>query len=193
MIQRGSLKEAAERLLPYHQGRFDNLCGLYSVLNAIQLAQWPMLERNAHRSRLLFQHGIAALEHQGLLHSVIKHGMDDATWAWLTDRLLAEARRLSGITLHRVPILRKTKRSDLDGALVLIDRHTRIGEPVLVELAGSYQHYTTIVGINNNRLLLFDSYGYHWISAASCELGHRYSSARHRINRASVAAICKRQ
>ena len=193
MVQRSPLQEAAERLLPCHQGRFDNLCGLYSVLNAIQLAQWPMLERNAHRSRRLFQHGIAALAHEGLLHTAIKHGMDEPTWTWLTDKLLAEASRLSGTKLRRVPILQKTKRSDLDGALALIDRHTRSSEPVLVELTGSYQHYTTIVGVSDNRLLLFDSYGYRWISAASCELGHHHATARHRIARSSAAAVCRRR
>ena len=67
MVKRRPLQEAGERLLPYHQGRFDNLCGPYSTFNAIQLAQWPMLERSAHRSRRLFQCGIAALEHEGLL------------------------------------------------------------------------------------------------------------------------------
>jgi hypothetical protein len=189
MVQRSPLQEAAERLLPYHQGRFDNLCGLYSVLNAIQLAQWPKLERNAHRSRRLFQHGIAALEHRGLLHSAIKHGMDEQTWTWLTDTLLAEASRLSGIKLCRVPILQKIKRSDLDGALALIDRHTCMSEPVLVELGGSYQHYTTIVGISGNRLLLFDSYGYRWIAAASCELSCGHARARHQIARSSAAVI----
>jgi hypothetical protein len=189
MVQRSALQEAAERLIPFRQGRFDNLCGLYSVLNAIQLAQWPMLERNAHRSRRLFQHGIAALEHEGLLHTAIKHGMDEPTWTWLTDLLLAEAGRQSGTRLRRVPILQKTKRSDFDGAIALIDRHTRIGEPVLVDLAGSYQHYTTIVGVSDNRLLLFDSYGYRWIAAASCGLAHHHAQARHRIARSSAAVI----
>jgi hypothetical protein len=189
MVKRSPLQEAAERLLPYHQGRFDNLCGLYSILNAIQLAQWPRLERNAHRSRRLFQHGIAALEHRGFLHNAIKHGMDEATWTWLTDKLLAEAGRLSGTRLRRVPILQKIRRSNLDGALALIDRHTRLGEPVLVELAGSYQHYTTIVGISDNRLHLFDSYGYRWIAAASCELSHGHARARHQIARNSAAVI----
>jgi hypothetical protein len=193
MVQRSPLHEAAERLLPYHQGLFDGLCGLYSVLNAIQLAQWPMLERSAHRSRRLFQHGIEALEHRGLLHSATKHGMDEPTWTWLTDKLLVEATRLSGTKLRRVPILQKTKRSDLDGALALIDRHTRLGEPVLVELAGSYQHYTSIVGVSDNRLHLFDSYGYRWIAAASCELAHHRASARHRIARSSAAVIQKAQ
>ncbi|MFO6430259.1 hypothetical protein ACLBKT_09245 [Erythrobacter sp. W302b] len=189
MVQRCALQEAAERLIPFRQGRFDNLCGLYSALNAIQLAQWPMLERNAYRSRRMFQHGIAALEHRGLLHSAIKHGMDEPTWTWLTDKLLAEASRLSGARLRRVPILQKIKRSDLYGALALIDSHTRMGEPVLVELAGSYQHYTTIVGVSDNRLLLFDSYGYRWIAAASCELAHHHATARHRIVRSSAAVI----
>lgn len=193
MVKRNPLQEAAERLLPYHQGRFDNLCGLYSVLNAIQLAQWPMLERSAHRSRRLFQHGIAALEHEGLLYSAMKHGIDEATWTWLTESLLVEASRISGIMLRRVPILRRTRRSDFDGALALIDRHTRSGAPVLVELAGAYQHYTTIVGINDNRLLLFDSYGYRWISAASCDLDHHHATARHRITRSSAAVIRKRR
>lgn len=174
-------------------GKFDNLCGLYSVLNAIQLAQSPVLESNAHRSRRLFQHGIAALEHRGFLHSAIKHGMDEATWTWLTERLFAEAGRLSGTTLRRVPILQKIRRSDLHGALALIDHYTRMGEPVLVELVGSNQHYTTIVGVSDNQVHLFDSYGYRWIAAASCGLGRHYATVRHRITRSSAAAICKRR
>ena len=119
--------------------------------------------------------------------------MDEATWIWLADMLLAEAGRLSGNRLRRVAILRKTKCSDLNGAVALIDRHTRNGKPVLVELAGSYQHYTTIVGVSDNRLLLFNSYGYRWISAASCELDHHDATARQRITPSSAGFICGRQ
>lgn len=189
MANQSRLQDAARQLMPFQQGRFDNLCGIYSVLNAIRLTQWPTLEHNAYRSRRLFAHAIAALHSQGVLHEVVQHGMDEATWSWVIELVLTQASRMSGTTLRRVPILEKIKRKDIDGALARIERHTRRGEPVLVELAGSYQHYTTIVGIKDNRVLLFDSYGYHWIATASCELDHPRAEARHQIVRAGVAAV----
>jgi hypothetical protein len=191
MVQRSRLQEAAERLLPLRQGQFDNLCGLYSILNAIRLVHWPTLELHAHRSRKLFQHGICALEREGLLHDVLKQGMDEKTWTWLGDTVLAEASKLTGISLRRLPILEKVKKTDIDAALAIIDRHTRKGQPVLAELGGGYNHYTVIVGMTANKLQLFDSYGYRWIAAASCELDHRRAVARHQIGRRSAAAICK--
>ena len=159
------------------------------MLNAIQLLRWPRLEHNAYRSRRLFEHGIAALESRALLHDAVKRGMDEATWIWLTDALLSEASRLHKIKLRRVPILQKTNQSDIDGALARIERHTRKGEPVLVELAGSYRHYTTIVSVRDNRVLLFDSFGYRWIATASCQLSHPRANARHQIVRTGAAAV----
>ena len=191
MVRRSQLQEAAERLLPLRQGPFDNLCGLYSILNAIRLAHWPVLELHAHRSRKLFQFGITTLEREGMLRDVIKQGMNEDAWSWLGDTVISEASKLMGVPLQRVPILKRVHKSDLDGALAIIERHTRKGRPVMTALGGAYDHYTVIVGMADNRLQLFDSLHYRWIAAASCGLTHRQATARHRICRYSTAVIRK--
>lgn len=189
MTRPSALLEAAARLSPFQQGRFDNLCGLYAIMNAIQLMSWPALELDALQSKRLFQFGIAALEHKGLLHEVHKHGMDKEPWAWLCNAMLAEAGKLIGVPLCRKQILTKVKKTDFNSALALIDHCTRQGEPVIVILGGSYEHYTVIVAKTASRLQLFDSFGYRWVSIASCDLAHRNAVARHQIYWRSVAAI----
>lgn len=183
------LQEAADRLIPLQQGKLDNLCGLYSILNAIRLASWPTLELHHYRSRQLFDHGIALLERDGMLRQVLKQGMPEKTWIWLCRALLREANRLNGGNLQRVPILEKVGRTDTPTAFARIGQHTRRGEPVMVTLRGGYNHYTVVVECTATRLKLFDSYGYRWVSLASCELHHRHATLRHRIPRASAACL----
>lgn len=183
------LREAAERLIPFEQGRFDNLCGLYSILNAISLASWPTLELHSYRSRQLFNHGIRMLERKGLLRQVLKQGMREATWIWLCDKLLRKATRLGGIKLERLPILGRLGRADIEAAFTLIHRYTRLNRPVLICLLGSYNHYTVIVEKTDSQLKLFDSHGFRWVALRSCELHHRGAKARHQIARHSAAVI----
>ena len=183
------LLEAAERLIPLEQGKLDNLCGIYSILNAIRLASWPTLELHSHRSRRLFDHAIAALEAEGLLRRILQQGMHEPTWIWLCGELLRKAQRLGGIKLKRMPILSKVGKADIEAALALIGHHTGRGEPVLVTLLGGYNHCTVIVEKTDRQLKLFDSYGYRWIALGSCELHHRGAQRRHQIARRSVAVI----
>ena len=181
--------EAARQLVALHQGKLDNLCGLYSILNAVRLACWPSVDLNHARSRHLFNHGIAMLDKKGLLASVLRHGMTEKVWAWLCGELLRCLDRHTGTRLERSPILKGLKKADLAEAVAVIERHTRVGQPVLVRLLGCYNHYTVICGHREGRLLLFDSFGYRWIALSACELDYRRARARHRIVRTSAMVL----
>ena len=185
------LREAAARLIPLHQGKFDSLCGLYSILNAIRLASWPTLELHHYRSRQLFNHGVAHLEKRGLLRATLKGGMIDATWRKLGDVLIKEVRRSEWLRLARVPLLTSLRGADLDSVLAAIDHHTRHGSPVLMPLYGGYNHFTVIVARRDNRLILFDSWGYRWISIASCQLESSAKHKRHRLGFRSAMVLCQ--
>lgn len=187
------LREAAQRLIPLEQGKFDNLCGLYSTLNAIALASWPTLERHSHRSRQLFQHGISALERKGLLKAVLKGGMTEDTWVWLCNKLLRKTERISGVKLVRSPLSKKIDKTDIDGMLMRFHRQTSLNRPVLVCLRGAYNHYTVVVEKTETQLRLFDSHGLRWVALSSCELLHGGAVARHQLARASAAALSSRK
>jgi hypothetical protein len=189
VAKRNMLLEAAARLIPLNQGRLDNLCGLYSILNAIRLASWPVLERQHFRSRQLFDHGLSLLETEGLLLASLHGGMNEHTWLHLCDELIWKANRLGGIELTRARILANVGKTDTAAAIGLIDRHTQQGNPVLVELRGGYNHYTVVVEIRDNRLFLFDSFGYRWVSIGACELERKSPRKRHQIGRRSASVI----
>lgn len=183
--------EAAQHLAPLHQGKLDNLCGLYSILNAVRLACWPTVDLNHSRARQLFAHGVKTLERNGQLRAVLQHGMTERTWARLCHEVLSRLHDVSGIKLEPAFSLSKFKRREFDKALSIIDQHTSRSEPMLVRLLGSYNHYTVITGVTASRLMLFDSFGYRWLSITSCELDGRWQSQRHPIVRRCAMALQK--
>lgn len=184
-----SLREAAALLIPLRQGKLDNLCGLYSILNAIRLASWPTLELNHFRSRPLFDHGIAYLERKGLLRATLAGGMFETTWRGLGEALIKEAQRREWIRLTRLPLLEKVRGADLATVVAAIDHHTRGGAPVLMALHGGYNHYSVIVEVRDQRLILFDSSGYRWVSIDACEIGRGRRTKRHQLGYRSSAVI----
>ncbi|WP_310498008.1 hypothetical protein [Sandarakinorhabdus sp.] len=70
-----------------------------------------------------------------------------------------------------------------------IERNIRKGVPVLIELAGAYQHYTVVAGISEKRVILFDSCGYRWIAWRSCWANSDPAQGRHQIPHYSVSVF----
>jgi hypothetical protein len=165
----------AEQLEPFIQGSMSRLCGLYSVLNAVQLSLYPRRLMPPQRKRL-FLAAVSHLGHAGLLSEVLGAGMEEEDWRGLGEAVsryvedrLATRCRLRRLEMGKTWVSRR-------GAFSAIAAAVERRRPVLIYVGGVLNHYTVIVGQTEGRLLLFDSLGLKWIAEDSLGLG--YASRR---------------
>lgn len=176
---------------PMRQGQLDCLCGLYSAINAIQLALADGRRLRKPQLNQLFDYGIKFLHGSGKLSGVLRCGMPERTWMALCCALMKRATKLTGVKLKCAHVLSGLAKTDMRGALQRLAHHTGQGRPVLVALWGAHNHYTVVTGCTAARLSLFDSADLSWVSVRTCELHHATSTKRHQISRRSATLICR--
>jgi hypothetical protein len=176
------------------QGDFSRLCGLYSALNAIQLALWT-LEPSREQLEDLFKAGVRHLLKRRQLARVMAVGMDDEVWLELSEALTGHANQLFDTSLALEPILAgapanlaKPHKLTATRAIKLIKTKLATGTPVLCLLGGALEHYTVFTGYTQQRLTMFDSSGYRWIEQRSIGDGPN-SAARHWLDLSCARAL----
>lgn len=178
---------AAAALTPFRQGHVSNLCGLYSILNGLQLVLWPDYRLTRGRVAKLIQHALDVCPRP--IDYLIRHGIEDEDWiAWVM-ALTSHASHLSGRSIQPSFLLRGKRGANSQAGLGAIKRAIRDGQPVLVTIWGAYNHATVIAGYTHDRLRLFDSSGFQSIMLRSVGLHYSRSDQRHQIVRQSAAAL----
>jgi hypothetical protein len=172
---------------PLRQGSLSGLCGLYSVMNAVQLALYPQRISRAWL-QYLYIHGVRHLARRRHLSRVLGAGMAEDTWLQLAVAIVQEANRTYGSSLVVRPILNGSARTSRARALRAIRSAVTGGNPVLAGFGGALAHYTVIAGFTEERLLLFDSSGLRWVATNCVGAGER-SRKRHHLFTNSVSAI----
>lgn len=175
-------------LRPNQQGRLDRLCGIYSIINGIELAIFPERLMPAQR-KALFDEGIAFLARSKRLETVAQEGMSERLWIRLRDALLAAVSASSGQTLQAMPLPPPHADIGIRELLSWTKRNIVQGRPVLLGLWGVYDHFTVVGGISAKNLLLYDSFGFQHVLLSSLAVRTPRTTARHKISRTGVAAI----
>ena len=167
------------QLKPLGQGDLSKLCGLYSVLNAIQLASWRVPLSNNQLSEL-HRDGIRYLTKRRLLARVMAMGMEEDVWQQLADHLAQCANDLLRTSLVLVPIASEPSGTfpSSSAALKALRRTIACDRPVLCGIGGALDHYTVVAGISVSRVSLFDSSGFKWIEQGNIGASE-HSGARH--------------
>lgn len=188
---RAPLRLASAKILqPYGQGDLDGLCGLYAAVNGLRLvAAERRRPLSDDQCLTLFRHGASFLNEHAKLSAAVRYGLRARLWVQLVVELASKAMRLlrTPIVAHRplaaVPAV--TIELLIDTARAAI----RSGQAVLVLLKGAYDHYTVVSGVSATRFSLFDSYGYRWVTLASCSLVGEGPARRHRLHAASLTVM----
>ncbi len=152
----------ARQLEPLVQGDLSRLCGLYSILNAIQLGLYPRWLSPVQRKQMFIE-GITHLARERQLRSVVGVGMEEPVWRKLAVALVTNANEQFGSKLKVQRALKGTAPRSRRKVLEAIMAAVEDGRPVLVYLGGALDHYTVIAGYTDRRLMLFDSQGLRWI------------------------------
>lgn len=160
----------ARHLKPVLQGTLSRLCGVYSVLNAIQLCLYPERLNGAEMQRL-YRHAIHYLSRRKQLSRVIGVGMAYQLWMEATAELIAYVNAAYDTEITASRILKGSAATDRQRAIRQIKKSLRRGRPVVALLGGTLNHYSVFCGYTASRLLLFDSSGLSWVRADNVGLG----------------------
>jgi hypothetical protein len=175
---------------PLRQGDLSNLCGLYSVLNAVQLACWRHPPTN-DQLRDLLKFGFRYLTKRRLLARVVAFGLDQEAWIELGCALIDRSNELLGTSLDLKPLPLRFSRLGAPGAseaVKLLKGTLFEGNPILCGFGGALDHYTVLAGYTEQRLTLFDSSGFHWIDQRSIGSTERCGK-RHWLYAGSARAV----
>ena len=184
-----SILAAASKLEPLRQGDHDNLCCLYAAINAIRLVLLPVRKLGRAQTKALFVHGARLINERGSLLRVLEDGMEEPLWIEVCTTLATEASRLTGVTIKLTFLLDSWPKPSSQIAIGRIKRALRNGHPVLVLLHGAYDHCTVAAAITQQRLVLFDSHGFKWVSLANVGIEHPRSNRLHQIPTMSAVAL----
>lgn len=185
MVPAKFLLAGARELEPLRQGSLSYLCSVYSVLNGIQLALYPITLKRTDQ-QAIYLAGIAHLAKKRRLRQAMGQGMHDGAWQDLAAAMIETANERCRSSLKLQTSFHADHRRD-----VVLRRLRRIlydGSPVLLPIYGTYDHFTVVAGYTPQRLRLFDSAGMHWITIDRTTFAEE-ATTRHRTPISSICAI----
>jgi hypothetical protein len=182
------LLPGARSLKPHQQGDLSRLCGLYSIINAIQLALYPE-PLDSNETHRIFTKAVQHLHRKRLLLAACHYGIDEGPWFTLMREMVDQAAAARGASM-RITALLSAACISRGRAIVAICRAVERGSPVLVAFGGALDHYTVVCGHSETRLRLFDSLGLRAVAKAGVGLGEG-SRRRHRMAADAVYALSR--
>ena len=188
MEARRQLLAAAAALEPLRQGELDGLCGIYAVINWIQLGLYARITLTPGERKWLFEHGVKFIAQTRHLPSVITSGMSSALWKRLARSMLDETGTLTGLNLRAEPIITIAKPTAIQLQRAMA-AHIDLGQPIILTLWGRYDHTTVAYGWSEHRLRLFDSFGFKWITMRYIDVFGGGEPTRHMVKPAMTWAL----
>jgi hypothetical protein len=170
-VDQGSFGLAgATALKPFSQGTLSKLCGLYSLLNGVQLALYP-LKISGAQSEALYAHAVDHLARRRQLKRVLGEGMYEDVWLDLGRAILGRANAMFHCNLALQQTFSQRRSIGRFRAIERIKSDVRKNRPVLLSLGRTLDHYSVVCGHTRTRLKLFDSSGFRYVEAKNVGLG----------------------
>lgn len=185
---RKRLAAAARTLRPLQQGNLDSLCGLYAVINAVQLSLYTHHRLTRAELLQLFDAGLNVLRRSRGLQSVILTGMPSPLWHKVSAAVLTRASAITGYRFELVAV----PLTDEDTTFMLLRQlrwNLERQRPVLICIAGRLDHWTVVRRVSRTRLTLFDSSQHAWLSVRLITLNAPLVADRYNIGRHGVLAL----
>lgn len=150
---------------PYRQGQLDGLCGVYAMVNAVDVLCGPISKRHA---KALFLDILRFLESRGPLAERCTQGIVIHDMAAI----------LNYVVCQQYPIQRSKPfhhRPHVDKQQYLATLAQFLQQPqtiVFAGLEGYLNHWTLIEGITDKTLKTYDSDGIRFLLQRSCSMLH---------------------
>lgn len=157
---------------PYQQGQLDGLCGVYALVNAVQLLCGPL---NVRQSQQLFEQLLSALEKRGSLLHYCTRGITLTELSYLLKQVIGPQYPI----IRRKPFHRRPKPPPSHYFRALDQFLAQPHTAALVGMAGAISHWTLLHQVTDSRLLTFDSLGMQYVYRRSCGLIEQEPLRRH--------------
>lgn len=157
---------------PYRQGQLDGLCGMYALVNAVDVLCGPLNRRSA---QALFYDMLLFLERRGPLAHRCVDGI------YLQDI----ASVLKHIVCSQYPIVRhkpfhNRPRVSMGRYLQTLNSFLALPDTIVfTAIQGQYNHWTLISAITEQRIQLYDADGMRYVLRSSCSMLHASDPKRH--------------
>ncbi len=165
--------------MPYAQGELDGLCGVYSIVNAMEttIAGW-----NAMDAEGLFQHLTAQLGAQGRLHTAMAQGIGVRELCRLIDHAGTYLLQKYGLHLER-RIACKTYTPLSHFWQRLKDHLQTPGQTAILGLSGKHRHWSCVNEVNLRTVHFADSgpYPLQRIYRANCTTDQARGRRHHEL------------
>ena len=156
---------------PYQQGKLDNLCGIYAIINAIRWGNLksPRVRFSFDECEALAQEMISCLESQDRLYTTLKEGLmipDMSLLLKAATKWLLEKKDISQV-IHK-PFHSELK-LPMSSIADKVNAHISMSKSAAVLVtAGDLEHWTVPIKISPTRLNFADSYGIPSIKVKDC-------------------------
>ena len=163
--------------MPDQQGQLDSLCGVYVIINAVNLV-YPMRRQDRV---ILFKQLLTTLKRDEYLSIAIMSG----TYKRHMNLMLSTAKKLiyrqHKVTVKVEPLFRVNKGVDARQFYQKLEAFLKHeNRAVIVNLSGVLNHWSCVRETTKTSLLLEDSYGYRYVRKRSIHIGLEFL-ARHII------------
>lgn len=150
---------------------------------------YPAYEFDKQALHDLFVLGTAQLSRLGKLSEAIATGIDETLLLRLCSVVTAKVARLSGLRLDGSAASGPGQMWDTREAIRRLKKCLQQGQPVIVALERTLDHWTVVIGYRAKRLYLFDCSRCRWVLIKSITASSRPSKERYRITQASTIAL----
>lgn len=157
---------------PYRQGQLDGLCGVYALINAVNVLCGPLTMR---QSQALFRDILLFLESRGPLADRCVDGL----------YIQQIASVLKHVVCQQYPIIRfkpfhRCPRVGIHRYLQTLEDFLSVpNRVVFTAIEGHYSHWTLISRITEHTLQVYDSDAMHCLLKSSCSMIHQQDAKRH--------------
>lgn len=157
------------------QGSIDQLCGLYSVLNATEvvIGKYSYQRKFSHVSqkRALFQELVAYLARKDLLEEALTLGIENLyARGGLIDIAIKSVRHHQGIKMKKQRAFNKDPETITEYWKKLTAHLRHEGTAVIICMSGRREHWTCVRKITAKELILSDSTGMRCIYRHQCSI-----------------------
>lgn len=165
-----------EHIMPIRQGSIDQLCGVYSVMNATELVIGKFhydrqLKRKASQRKTLFSDLIGHLAKHGMLETVLTSGIEQIDENGLINIAVKSVKKYQKLKLRKQIVF--------DSCEVTIDQFwekltQHLDQPstaAIINISGRIQHWTCVRQITPDTMILSDSSGIRRIAKSQCSIG----------------------
>ena len=173
----------------YQQGRLDGLCGVYAIINAIEVLTATKGPRRAVEPRDVMRAGVSHLVARKMLEEVINSGMTVFTQYRLTRAVIRTLRDDRGVSIKVNRPLANHWDAKRNRLFKCLDKSLEQGLPVIICLGNTLRHFSVIVGKTPSRYVLHDSACLKWISRDAIGMASGSDTHRHLIEPKSVIVV----